>query len=412
MGILSKKAGLSLLTGIFLLNGALVEAVPLRLAWDANTEADLKGYTLMYGTSHGAYTTRIDVGKVTSFDFNWLPDGTYYFAVQAYNTAGVASGTSNEVSTTLVTPLPGREDLDGDGRADIAVWHPATGTFLSLRSGAGYNAATFGSLQWGNESLGDKPFMADLDGDGIRDYIVWRASTGTWHYLTSLTGYNYASAGAKQFGNQSLGDVPMLADLDGDRKADFVVWRASTGTWYWLTSSSGYNPAASVGKQWGNQSLGDVPLLGDFDGDGRADLAVWRPTDGTWYWLPSSAGYSYASMVGRQWGNNSLGDVPMVADMDGDRRGDLVVWRSSTGTWYWLSSSNGFDSRFAAGYQWGNQALGDRPVIGDFDGDGRGDLTVWRESTGTWYWLKSSSGYSYSTMGGVVWGVLGDVPIK
>jgi hypothetical protein len=53
-----------------------------------------------------------------------------------------------------------------------------------------------------------------------------------------------------------------------------------------------------------------VPLLGDFDGDGRADVTVWRPTTGQWFSLTSASGLREA--VVRTWGSGSVGDVPMV----------------------------------------------------------------------------------------------------
>src|SRR5436190_23212048 len=103
--------------------------------------------------------------------------------------------------------------------------------------------------------------VADIDGDQKAALIVWRASTGTWHWLTSSTGYTYATAGVRQWGNQGLGDIPMVADMDGDKKVDLVVWRASTGTWFYLTSSSGYNQSTRSSKQGGKAGQGDIPML-------------------------------------------------------------------------------------------------------------------------------------------------------
>src|SRR5262245_62680099 len=94
-------------------------------------------------------------------------------------------------------------------------------------------------------------------------------------------------------GNGVEGDLPMLGDVDGDGLSDLFVWRRPSGTWFWLTSSSGYNVSAAGSKQWGNQAAGDVPLLTDLDGDDIVDLTVWRAPTGTWYWLQSTTGYAY-----------------------------------------------------------------------------------------------------------------------
>jgi hypothetical protein len=253
--------------------------------------------------------------------------------------------------------------------------------------------------------------MADMDGDGKSDLVIWRASTGTWYWLSSAAGYSYGAPATVQWGNSALGDVPLLADMDGDGRGDLVIWRASTGTFFWITSTTNYATNSARSIQWGNASLGDKPLLGDFDGDGQADLGIWRGSTGTWYWLTSTTMYSYASAQPIQWGNLSLGDVPFAGDVDGDGKADPIVWRASTGTWYWLTSSTNFSYGAAGARQFGSLSLGDVPLLKDLDGDGLVDLTVWRASTAVWYWLTSGSGFTGG--GSRAWGLVGsgDIPI-
>jgi VCBS repeat protein/FG-GAP repeat protein len=179
-------------------------------------------------------------------------------------------------------------------------------------------------------------------------------------------------------------------DYDCDGKADYAFFRPSTGIWQFTESST--NHTTSTSRGWG--TTGDTPLRGDYDGDGRDDMVAYRPSTGVWYIKFSSTDFQTDRAIG--WGGGDY--VPVPGDYDGDKKTDVAVWRPATGMWWILTSSSNYANYYTVG--WGDQNF--IPVQGDYDGDGKTDVAAWKPSTGIWWILKSSTNNAeYFTKG---WG--------
>jgi hypothetical protein len=259
-------------------------------------------------------------------------------------------------------------DYDGDGKADIAVYRPATGEWHIQTSRTNYAESI--SVFWGTRI--DVPVPGDYDGDGKTDLAVYRPSTGTWSILKSST--NYTTSVDVVLGAD--GDVPVPGDYDGDGITDVAVYSPRTGQWHILTSSSHF--ASEIVTMAGGP--GDRPVPGDYDGDGKTDPAVYNSVTGQWTILKSSTDYATSFTI--TLGTN--GDIAVPADYDGDGATDIAIFRPGTGTWQVLLSSTSFKSGVAT--SWGGPT--DIPVPGDYDGDGKADLALFH--AGAWQILYSS----------------------
>jgi len=180
---------------------------------------------------------------------------------------------------------------------------------------------------------------------------------------------------------------PVKFDFDGDRKADPAVWTSTSGNWSWLSSLE-----AGQMKTRGFGVAGDKLVAADYDGDGKTDYAVYRPDNGRWYIQKSANGGSFEY---HQWGEAT--DIPMTGDYNGDGKADFIIFRPSNGTWYVKTTNDQF-----AIFQFGIPS--DKPYAADYDGDGRTDAGVFRN--GTWYTQNSTQGFRVTQFGQA-----GDIPV-
>lgn len=351
-----------------------------------------------------------------------VPPGATYASITVLNTATSLLAYSRASFTPTFTPNKGSittcdfdpkvdfttnpnaysvvvGDLDGDGKADLAVANYGSNSVSVFR-----NTSSNGLVNYDAKvdfTTGANPFSVaagDLDGDGKLDLAVVNNSSNTVSVFRNTGTSGTISYAAKiDFATGSSPWSVAISDLDGDGKSDLAVASYSSNrvSVFRNTGSIGnisYAPRVDF-------TTGTFPIsvaTGDVDGDGKTDLAVANYNSNTVSIFRNTStigSINYAAKVDFSTSSNPY--ALATGDLDGDGKSDLAVLNYfSTSTSVFRNTSSVGIISYASKVDF---TTGGRPssvAIGDLDGDGKGDLSVVNYTSNTVSVLRNTSSIS------------------
>ncbi|WP_433260879.1 FG-GAP repeat domain-containing protein [Actinosynnema sp. CS-041913] len=238
--------------------------------------------------------------------------------------------------------IPGGGDFNGDGKTDIATFTRggANKVYVALSTGAGFAPAALWSE---NLAVGtDLPSVGDFNGDGKDDIATFtRGDTGDVHVALS-DGTKFVHSGAMWYDWFAPDvEVPDVGDFNGDGKDDIVTFtRGNVGKVYVALSTGTSFAPVTVWHSWFSVAE-EVPATGDFNGDGKTDVATFTRGEGADVYVALSDGGKFVP-AGKWHDRFAVGkEVPGIGDFDGDGKDDIVTFTRGDAADVYVSLSDG-----------------------------------------------------------------------
>jgi hypothetical protein len=344
-------------------------------------------------------STLIGTSRTTSYVKMAVPaKQTHYFRVVAVEPGGLAGAPSAVVSAT--SKVRTDNDINGDGKDDV----------LTFTRGAAANA--FGAVSTGTSFSGDGvkwasgtapgtavPLTGDVNGDGRTDIVWFARGTDPKVYVQLSNGSTF---GAPQLWHNYFAlnnEVPVIGDFNGDGMDDIATFLRSAPTgggnvYVSLSTGSSFQTTAQLWDT-GFGAGTEPPAAGDFNGDGMDDIATFSQGSTGYVYVALSNGARFLGQGGDNLWNkwfSPAGETPGVGDFNGDGRDDIVTFTQGSAAVVYVGLSTG--AQFSAGTKWHNHfsGSGEVPGVGDFDGDGKSDVVTFTRGTTAQVYVSLSNG--------------------
>lgn len=312
-------------------------------------------------------------------------------------------------------------DFNGDGIDDVAARTQFGEWWVGLNDGAGHLTTGLWT-QWDPSKFWIESLVGDFDGDGDDDIagltkevplssssVFGQRVQDGWvalsngddgfvdqHWATwSRT--NWQEIGVGDFNGDGRDDIAAFEGQGSDNPLLRVALPA-TFEW-WVALSDGTQFLSSAWTRWSSRPWKDISF-GDFNGDGRDDIAG-RTDEGQWWVALAQSGGGFVNRHWTTWGSGQDWRDVVVGDFDADGNDD-IAGRTRSGQW-WVARSTA-DSRFTNELwgTWNENLLWRHAVVGDFNDDGRDDIAAqgWTREipligTGQPWWVAKSTGLAF-----------------
>jgi len=216
----------------------------------------------------------------------------------------------------------------------------------------------------------------DFDGDRKTDVGLFNFDTNRWSFYDSNND-PISSLGERDFGFIKDYDFSLLSgDYNGDGKSDLAHFRSSNGQWEVRNSN---NNVMVVHEAIMKSGRDIIPVEGDYNGDGRADLTLYDRSTSKWYiWNASNNIALFSSGNGILFGK--VWSIPVSGDYNGDGKSDLALYDPELRRWTIKNINSGKDLVTSPS----SELFGAIPISGDYNGDGKSDLVLYNPVTGLW----------------------------
>ncbi|WP_208325879.1 DUF2961 domain-containing protein [Amycolatopsis arida] len=361
-----------------------VHAIPL--TWRASgDDVGVAQYRIHASTDPSVpVTAGTLVGTSTTPGFRHGPlpaNTTRYYRVVAEDHNGNTGPASAVVSAR--TRSRAASDVNGDGRDDAVLFTQGDAADVHVALSGG---SSFGARQKAHDFFsltGEVPLTGDVNGDGRADIITFTRGTNADVYVALSTGAGFGPS-SRWHDHFALGtEHPEVGDVNGDGRADIITFtRGNSGdVWVALSTGAGFGPGLKWHDNFGYGA--ERPAVGDFDGDGRDDVATFTGGSAADVYVSLSNGVAFVEEVW-QWHTHFAAGTELAgaSDVNGDGRDDVVTFTRGETADVYVSLSDG--GRFVQqGWKWHDYfAVGEEaPGLGDVNGDGRADAITFTRGT-------------------------------